>query len=756
MQRSKHDETVSLRTESTTVPEYIDGDRPASPVRRISQSDRSFAIEVAHEEYCRLRDDGEEVNAKEFCRGYPEIYASLVRQIEVEEFMRRSPSIAVSAFSIEWPKPGDELFRLTVVEEIGRGAFARVYLCLQNEIGGRHVVLKVAYGGAYEANTMGKLTHPNVMQIHSVQQDEKRGLSAICMPFVGRSTLFDVMDHQTDEPPKTWEAILDAANRWKEETDQYHQLSATSSMNSTDDYLIGVVMLGRQMAGALVQAHGRGIVHGDLKPSNVVLSTDAMAVIVDFNLSKDPDAQRVLTGGTLPYMPPEQMRALREKDKKFEIAESCDVYSLAAMLYELSHGSLPFGTPESKGTPDENLRHYLDVHERIAKEQQPALATHSQFDRLLWRCLDINPASRPSMAEVETELRLVESELRAAKKSVFERIAAPFMVLSLCLTIGVVIWISNNRSDNDPVDVPQPPMVSFAELVRRDELELALEQATNEAVLNPNSAESHYSRGQISAVLFHRTGNESYLESAELSLDQVPAEFVKPHIAGWRAYLKLASREFVAADKAYDRIIKEQGPTVVAWNNRALAKIRLAGRAKLLVRYARAVGNETDAEAFATEGTNHLRKAIEYLEEAVAIDSQVWQPHQNLTKCYETIDSLTDEERLIYFFHAEQAAQLSKYAESPCMGAIRAANTLFFVTGDARYADSAVDYLAQGIKHGMRIDRDRFASDLKPLMNYAPLLNDLSEAPVASQTREVGDRREEQSPIAMLPEFDFN
>jgi hypothetical protein len=205
---------------------------------------------------------------------------------------------------------GHTLGQYRIVEHIGLGGMATVYKAYQPALD-RYVAVKIlpAYYAhepgfaerfVREAKAVAKLIHPHVLPIHDFgQQDE---LSYIVMQYVDAGTLKDMLGRP---------------------------ISLTMAADIVE-----------QIAEALDYAHERGIIHRDVKPSNVLMDRGRWVLLSDFGLAKIVEGSVQLTGsgvgvGTPAYMAPEQGQGLK-------VDRRADIYSLGIILYEMVTGGVPY------------------------------------------------------------------------------------------------------------------------------------------------------------------------------------------------------------------------------------------------------------------------------------------------------------------------------------------------------------------------------------------------------------------------------
>jgi eukaryotic-like serine/threonine-protein kinase len=308
-------------------------------------------------------------------------------ELDISRLMRSDPSAGASAeLSPISFTAGTRVGPFRIIRPIARGAFASVYLAAQPALAERHVVLKMSRHSLGESDKLARVQHTNIVPLFSAHRIES--LHVLCMPYLGEQTLAQ-LDRSTTSPQQ---------------------------MKS--------IALG--LAEGLSHAHGRGLLHLDIKPANVLITDEGVPMLLDFNLSMRTDRPLQGAGGTVAYMSPEQLKRLLDTtgESSAPLTPASDVYSLGLLLHELLVGSPAFALPPR--VEDASVCELLAARSKSPPMLPRLPGLSRSMQSILSKCLSPDPQRRyPSATELAEDLRreIADLPLRyAARPSTLERL----------------------------------------------------------------------------------------------------------------------------------------------------------------------------------------------------------------------------------------------------------------------------------------------------------------------------------------------
>ena len=271
-------------------------------------------VALIYEEFCLLEEDGQAPEAADFLARYSDQAEPLRRVLDIHSLIGSatvSSSIVSSSSSISispaatdpgsrvlFPEAGQTIGGFYLVEELGRGAFARVFLARERQLADRPVALKVSRRGSREPQALARLQHTHIVPVHSHRVDPATGLHLLCMPYFGRITLARVLAEvgQEDEI-HSGSALLGALDRLADTAESRSACrSACRAALAERSYAQAIAWWAARLAEALEHAHDRGVLHRDIKPSNVLVIDDGMPMLLDFNLARESVLTEKRTG----------------------------------------------------------------------------------------------------------------------------------------------------------------------------------------------------------------------------------------------------------------------------------------------------------------------------------------------------------------------------------------------------------------------------------------------------------------------------
>jgi len=251
---------------------------------------------------------------------------------------------------------GQTLGHYQLIEEVGRGGMALVCRAIDTR-NNSEVAIKVlspTMSGdnrfvrrfKREGALLAGLKHPNIVPV--IGYGDSKGMAYMVMPFIRGDSLQD---------------RLEQGKISKKERERWIT----------------------QIADALMFAHSHGIIHRDVKPSNIMIDKSGNALLTDFGLAREVEGSNTLTGsmllGTPAYMAPEQGRG-------DPVDARSDQYSFGVILYQLVTGKLPFEADSPMGTV---LKH---IQEPVPRPTRFVSGMSAAMERVILKCLAKDPEYR--------------------------------------------------------------------------------------------------------------------------------------------------------------------------------------------------------------------------------------------------------------------------------------------------------------------------------------------------------------------------
>ncbi len=308
-------------------------------------------IELLYEEYHLRKKCGLNVQPEEYVEEFPQ-HAETIRQWlgrgdDYRSTVITNPGDLKLLDNLE---AGTRIEDFDLVLELGRGAFAKVFLARQRSMQ-RLVALKVSANRGTEPQTLAQLDHDAIVRVFDQHEVPESGLRLLYMQYLSGGTLQAAASRvrEVDVPPTSGQLLLDVVDE---------ELESRGNMRPTESPLRAklaslswpetVAWLGARLAEGLDYAHGKGVLHRDIKPANVLLTGEGAPKLADFNISFSESVEGTTPaayfGGSLAYMSPEQLEAAhpgraRQAD---DLDGRSDVYALGVLLWELLTGRRPF------------------------------------------------------------------------------------------------------------------------------------------------------------------------------------------------------------------------------------------------------------------------------------------------------------------------------------------------------------------------------------------------------------------------------
>jgi eukaryotic-like serine/threonine-protein kinase len=404
------------------------------------------AIRLIYEEICLRQGEGQEVSLSELVRRFPQWQTELEVVLDCDRLLGAVPGPPT------FPEAGQTLGDFLLLAELGRGARGRCFLAAQPSLSYRQVVLKVTSDDHVEHLSLARLQHTHIMPLHSEHEFPARRIRALCMPYLGGTTLTRALAELSNLPPddRSGQSLVDILNRIQE-AHPWPQSAASPAVRflAHSSYVRAVCWIFACLADALQYAHERGLVHMDIKPSNILLTADGQPMLLDFHLARGPiligELPADAVGGTPGYMSPEQAAAVSAivsgRPIPAGVDARSDLYSLGRAFAEMLGAQ---ALPPGGAIPPQSLRFMPGVSSELAELIRKCLATDpgGRYQGAAALADDLRRHMAHQRLQGVSTRSLFERWRKWCRRQPYELFRVKTLLVASCaaVTIAVLIW----------------------------------------------------------------------------------------------------------------------------------------------------------------------------------------------------------------------------------------------------------------------------------------------------------------------------